>query len=72
MTEGRIGLDAQEIGPNAPTYLVVWLFFQILGSHILLPLLVATFLLFTAVVRHSTVISLCCTWIMAGIVSSLL
>ena len=72
MTEGRIGLDAQEIGPNAPTYLAVWLFFQILGSHVLLPLLVATFLLSTAVVRHSTVISLCCTWIIAGIVSSLL
>ncbi|RPD77861.1 hypothetical protein L226DRAFT_568849 [Lentinus tigrinus ALCF2SS1-7] len=65
-------LDAQEIGPNAPTDLTVWLSFQIAGNHVLLPLLVATFLLFSSVSRHPTVINVCCTWIIAGVVSSLL
>lgn len=38
----------------------------------LLPLLVATFLLSRTIVRHPVVINVCCSWIMAGIVSSLL
>ncbi|KAI0699276.1 hypothetical protein C8T65DRAFT_303340 [Cerioporus squamosus] len=65
-------LDAQEIGPSAPTDLAVWLFFQIAGNHILLPLLVATILFSRSVSRHPTVINVCCTWIIAGVVSSLL
>ncbi|RDX42484.1 hypothetical protein OH76DRAFT_1458755 [Lentinus brumalis] len=65
-------IDAQEIGLNAATDLAVWLFFQIAGDHVLLPLLVATFLFSKSILRHPTVINVCCTWIIAGVVSSLL
>ncbi|OCH91224.1 hypothetical protein OBBRIDRAFT_543779 [Obba rivulosa] len=55
-----------------PTDLTIYLFFQIAADHILLPLLVATFLLAPSVKRHATVISVCCAGVIAGIVSSLL
>jgi len=65
-------VTAEEIGPGASTDLTIYLFFQIAADQILLPLLVSTFLLARSVKRHATVTSLCCTWIIAGIVSSLL
>ncbi|KAI0770261.1 hypothetical protein C8Q74DRAFT_886525 [Fomes fomentarius] len=63
---------AQQVGPSASTDLAIWLFFQIAANHVLLPSLVATFLFSHSVVRHPTVISICCTWIITGIISSLL
>ncbi|OBZ71540.1 hypothetical protein A0H81_08424 [Grifola frondosa] len=65
-------VSAEEIGPSASADLSVWLFFQIAADHILLPILVATFLLSRSIARHPTVINVCCTWIIAGIISSLL
>ncbi|KAH9936389.1 uncharacterized protein B0H18DRAFT_1100981 [Fomitopsis serialis] len=52
--------------------MAVWLFFQLAADHVLLPILVATFVLSRSVVRHSTLINLCCTWILSGVISSLL
>ncbi|PIL22504.1 hypothetical protein GSI_15193 [Ganoderma sinense ZZ0214-1] len=58
---------------SAPsTYLDIWLFFNIAGDQILLPFLVLTLLFSRAVTRYPTVINVCVTWIIAGIVSSLL
>ncbi|KAM5533458.1 hypothetical protein V8D89_012896 [Ganoderma adspersum] len=58
---------------SAPaTYLDIWLFFNIAGDQILLPLLVLTLLFSRTVTRHPTIINVCVTWIIAGIVSSLL
>ena len=58
---------------SAPAaYLDTWLFFNIAGDQILLPFLALTLLFSRAVTRHPTVITVCVTWIVAGIVSSLL
>ncbi|OJT09870.1 hypothetical protein TRAPUB_13613 [Trametes pubescens] len=66
------GVDAAELGTNARGDLAIWSAFKIGGDQVLLPLLVATFLLSRTIVRHPVVINVCCSWIMAGIVSSLL
>ncbi|KAH9947592.1 hypothetical protein B0H21DRAFT_322894 [Amylocystis lapponica] len=65
-------ITADEIGTHASLDLTIWLFFQLAGDHVLLPLLVATFLLSRSIVRHHTVVSVCCTWIISGVASSLL
>ncbi|TFY67853.1 hypothetical protein EVJ58_g1345 [Rhodofomes roseus] len=61
-----------ELGGSASADLAAWLFFQLIADHVFLPILVMTFALSRSVVRHSTVINLCCTWILSGIISSLL
>ncbi|KAH9841614.1 uncharacterized protein C8Q71DRAFT_853983 [Rhodofomes roseus] len=61
-----------ELGGSASADLAAWLFFQLIADHVFLPILVMTFALSRSVVRHSTVINLCCTWILSGILSSLL
>ncbi|KAI0372201.1 hypothetical protein BV20DRAFT_1050958 [Pilatotrama ljubarskyi] len=66
----RIG--AEELGPSAHADLVVWFIFKILGDQILLSLLVATFLFSRTIVRHPTMVNVCCTWILTGVIASLL
>ncbi|KAL1950589.1 hypothetical protein VTO73DRAFT_5713 [Trametes versicolor] len=65
-------VDAAELGTNARGDLAIWSAFKIGGDQVLLPLLVATFLLSRSIVRHPVVINVCCSWILTGIVSSLL
>ncbi|KAI0349464.1 hypothetical protein OH77DRAFT_1525619 [Trametes cingulata] len=65
-------IDAEELGPSAHADLVVWFIFKIGGDQILLSLLVATFLLSRRIVRHPTMVNVCCTWILTGIIASLL
>ncbi|KAI0771247.1 hypothetical protein BD413DRAFT_65818 [Trametes elegans] len=65
-------INAGELGTNAQVDLVVWLIFQLGGDQFLLPLLVATFLFAPNVKRHPTVLNVCCTWILTGVISSLL
>ncbi|KAH9854722.1 hypothetical protein C2E23DRAFT_817711 [Lenzites betulinus] len=65
-------VDAGELGSNANTDLVIWFVLKIGGDQVLLPILVATFLLSRAITRHPVMVNVCCTWICAGIISSLL
>ena len=67
----RAGVYAQN-DSDTPTDMAIWLFFQITAGHILLPLLVATSLFARGLPFHPAVVNLCCTWILAAIVSSLL
>ncbi|KZT73726.1 hypothetical protein DAEQUDRAFT_761711 [Daedalea quercina L-15889] len=62
----------EELGSSASADLAAWLFFQLAADHVFLPILVATFVFSHSVIRHSTVINICCTWILSGIISSLL
>ncbi|KAI0657385.1 hypothetical protein C8Q70DRAFT_1055907 [Cubamyces menziesii] len=65
-------INAGELGSNARTDLIVWYIFEIGGNQALLPFLVATFLFSRKLVRHPTMINVCCTCILSGIISSLL
>ncbi|CCM03495.1 uncharacterized protein FIBRA_05629 [Fibroporia radiculosa] len=65
-------VTAQQLGPHASSDLNVWLFFQVAANHILLPVLVLTFLFSRAVARHLAIINVCCTWIVSGVICSLL
>ncbi|KAI0648048.1 hypothetical protein C8Q79DRAFT_906641 [Trametes meyenii] len=69
---GALGIDAGDIGSNAHADLLIWFIFKIGGDQILLPLLVLTFILSRSISRHPTMVNVCCTWILAGIISSLL
>ncbi|KAH9891684.1 hypothetical protein C8Q73DRAFT_762976 [Cubamyces lactineus] len=60
------------LGSSAHANLIMWFIFEIGGDQVLLPLLVATFLFSRKLVRHPTMINVCCTWILTGVVSSLL
>ncbi|GBE81387.1 hypothetical protein SCP_0311160 [Sparassis crispa] len=68
----RKRITAEQLGSTALPNLAIWLFFQIAAGHILLPLLVATYLRSRSLRRRATLISLCCSWILTGIFSSLL
>ncbi|TBU28645.1 hypothetical protein BD311DRAFT_663191 [Dichomitus squalens] len=65
-------VDSQVLGSAASTDLTVWLFFEIAGDQILLPLLVLTFLCSRTGKRHPTVVNVCATCIITGVVSLLL
>ncbi|EPQ54428.1 hypothetical protein GLOTRDRAFT_111257 [Gloeophyllum trabeum ATCC 11539] len=65
-------INAQEIGSDGPAYLKAFLFFHISSSHVLLPILMATFVLSKYAKRPATLISVCVTWILSGIFSSML
>ncbi|KAI0670779.1 hypothetical protein C8Q78DRAFT_811543 [Trametes maxima] len=65
-------IDAGDVGLNAHADLLIWFIFEIGGDQILLPLLVLTFILSRSISRHPTMVNVCCTWILAGIISSLL
>ena len=71
-THASTGVDAQALGSAASTDLTIWLFFEIAGNQILLPLLALTFICSRTVTRHPTVVNVCITWIITGIVSLLL
>ncbi|KAI9058400.1 hypothetical protein FKP32DRAFT_1614858 [Trametes sanguinea] len=66
------GVDAAELGPDTHADLVIWFIFKIGGDQILLTLLVATFLCSREITRHPTMINICCTWVLTGIIASLL
>lgn len=51
--------------------LVLYLVFQI-SDQILLPVLIGTLVFSNGVKRHPTLINLCITWLIAGVVGSLL
>jgi len=65
-------VSGAEIGPDGSTDLAVWLFFQIAAGHIALPILVATFLFAKTVPKHPGVLTVCFTWILSGVFSTLL
>lgn len=67
-----VGISGAEIGPDGPTDLAVWIFFQIAAGHITLPILVATFLFAKTVPKHPAVLTVCFTWILSGVFSTLL
>jgi len=62
---------APGIGMIPHEMLYVFLAFQLI-DQIVLPVLVATFVLSKSAKRHPTVVNVCVTWIITGIVSSLL
>ncbi|KAK7056844.1 hypothetical protein VNI00_002561 [Paramarasmius palmivorus] len=49
----------------------VWIYFNLVSSNILLPILVATFTFSKTAKRHATLINMCMTWIFSGIFSLL-
>jgi len=61
-----------DIGPNATYIRNIYLAFQIIPSHIGLPLLVITFLFSKGAKRHPTLINVCISWILSGIFSVML
>ncbi|KAL7279918.1 hypothetical protein ACG7TL_006327 [Trametes sanguinea] len=65
-------VDSKKLSPDPHADLVIWFIFQIGGDQVLLALLVATFLCSRKIVRHPTMINICCTWIMTGIIASVL
>jgi len=64
--------NAKDIGPNATYVMNIYLAFQIIPSHIGLPLLVITFLFSKGAKRHPTLINVCISWILSGIFSVML
>ncbi|KAI0697905.1 hypothetical protein BC835DRAFT_1526713 [Cytidiella melzeri] len=62
----------EEIGAAAPADLVGWLFFQIAAGHIALPILLSTFIFAKTVHAHPAVVTVCITWILSGVFSTLL
>lgn len=64
--------DMKHIGMQPAVLLDVWIYFNLITNTILLPILVATFLISKQVQRHSTLVNLCITWIFSGIFSLLL
>ncbi|TDL23326.1 hypothetical protein BD410DRAFT_787673 [Rickenella mellea] len=71
----QVAQDADQpnvVGTSSQTDLTIWLFFQIAAGHVLLPILVATFVLAKSVRRHPALINMCITWIISAIASTLL
>ncbi|KAI0346031.1 hypothetical protein BDW22DRAFT_941794 [Trametopsis cervina] len=62
----------EEIGASASADLDGWLFFQIAAGHITLPILVSTLLFAKTVSAHPAVVTVCITWILSGVFSTLL
>jgi len=60
------------MGKAAPALLDVWIYFNLIANTILLPILVATFLISRRARRSSTLVNVCMTWIFSGIFSLLL
>ncbi|TFK52629.1 hypothetical protein OE88DRAFT_1734599 [Heliocybe sulcata] len=65
-------ISADQIGPDGPKFLTAYLFFQVISSHLLLPILTSTFIFSKYAKRPATLISMCFTWILSGVVSSML
>ncbi|KAJ7672794.1 hypothetical protein B0H17DRAFT_179209 [Mycena rosella] len=58
--------------PPSPALLAVWIYFNLFGNTLLLPLLVATFLFSARARRHPALVNVCVTWILSGVFSLLL
>ena len=67
-----LGVTEDELGASAPADLAGWLFFQIAAGHVALPILLATFLFAKTVPTHPAVVTICITWILSGVFSTLL
>ena len=67
-----LGITEEEIGPQGPTDLAAWLFFQIAAGHIALPVLTATFIFARTVTKIPALIVVCITWILSAVFSTLL
>ncbi|KZT25407.1 hypothetical protein NEOLEDRAFT_1178506 [Neolentinus lepideus HHB14362 ss-1] len=65
-------ISAEQIGPDGPKVLTAYLFFQILSSHVFLPLLVTTFVCSKYAKRPATLVSMCCSWILSGVFACIL
>lgn len=72
LTLRSVGDMREELGDSAMIYLNVWIYFNLVGNTILLPLVVITFLFSKTAKRHSTLVNLCITWIFSGVFSLLL
>lgn len=66
------GITAEQIGPSGTSFLAAWLFFQIAANHVFLPILVITFVFSKRAAKHPAVINICLTWIVTGVISSIL
>lgn len=66
------GVTAEQLGSSGTPFLAAWLFFQIAANHVFLPILIITFLFAKRAARHPAVINVCLTWVMSGIMSSIL
>ncbi|KAJ7366904.1 hypothetical protein DFH08DRAFT_948899 [Mycena albidolilacea] len=64
--------NAADMGHAAPALLDVWIYANLIGNTVLLPILVATFLCSKRAKRHPTLVNVCMTWILSGIFSILL
>ncbi|KAF8506323.1 hypothetical protein JB92DRAFT_3201413 [Gautieria morchelliformis] len=67
----RRATSTSTVGTSSIGLLYLFLAFQLV-DQILLPILIATFLLSTTVKRHPILVNMCMTWVITGIVSSLL
>lgn len=72
LTCSRTGIAAQDIGPNGPTYLTVWIALWIASGHVALPALVVAMLFAKNLKKRVLLINACVTWILASICYSLL
>ncbi|KAF5315331.1 hypothetical protein D9619_007155 [Psilocybe cf. subviscida] len=59
-------------GRAGPALLDIWIFFNLVGNTILLPILLLTFVLAKRARRHATLVNLLVTWIFSGIFANLL
>ena len=66
------GITEDEIGAAAPADLAGWLFFQLAAGHIALPILLSTFFFAKTVQAHPAVVTVCITWVLSGVFSTLL
>ncbi|XP_006456756.1 hypothetical protein AGABI2DRAFT_122647 [Agaricus bisporus var. bisporus H97] len=62
----------ETLGNSTTIYLNIWIYFNLIGNTILLPLIVLTFLFSKTAKRHPILINLCMTWIFSGVFSLLL
>lgn len=66
------GPTEETLGNSTTIYLNIWIYFNLIGNTILLPLIVLTFLFSKTAKRHPILINLCMTWIFSGVFSLLL
>lgn len=69
-TLSMTGAAHHDLGDSA--ILDIWIYFNLVGNTILLPIVVITFLFSKNAKRHPTLVNLCITWIFSGIFSLLL
>jgi len=60
-------VSTTDVGTDAHGILLFYFALEIVGSHVLLPILVAIFMFSRKATRHPTLINLCVTWILSGI-----